>query len=247
MATIITGQLTLTASNGNTASISLPSLPYTAGDLNFNYILTYNTQSGQLGYTPQDGLQVLRGGVANKVAVWQSNISLSFDQNITANTNGIIINKPLIIGVENNASGSSSFAQGYQTTASGDYSHAEGYQTYAKGEYSHASGKQTTTIGTASFTAGLGTIASGSFQVVVGSYNAHNNTSSMFIVGGGSDDTTRKDIFTVDLSPAGSGSIMFPSNTAHPSNPKTGSMYLNSTTNKLYMYNGTAWKSASLS
>jgi hypothetical protein len=38
---------------------------------------------------------------------------------------------------------------------------------------------------------------------------------------------------------------MIPTNTGNPSSPKTGSMYFNPSTNLLYIYNGTAWRSGS--
>jgi len=38
---------------------------------------------------------------------------------------------------------------------------------------------------------------------------------------------------------------MIPTNAANPSSPKTGSMYFNPSTNFLYIYNGTAWRSSS--
>ena len=44
---------------------------------------------------------------------------------------------------------------------------------------------------------------------------------------------------------SGSGSVMIPVNPSDPTNPTTGSMYFNPSTNLLYIYNGTAWKSAS--
>jgi hypothetical protein len=48
-----------------------------------------------------------------------------------------------------------------------------------------------------SLISGKGTIASGSHQTVVGSFNKHGDETSRFIVGGGVDDSTRKDAFIV--------------------------------------------------
>ncbi len=67
--------------------------------------------------------------------------------------------------------------------ASGVGSHAEGNSTIALGNYSHVEGSYT--------------IASGSSQTVVGIYNTHNNTTDRFVVGGGANDSTRKDAFRV--------------------------------------------------
>jgi hypothetical protein len=136
-------------------------------------------------------------------------------------------------------------AEGYLTTASALAAHAEGRETTARGNYSHAEGWLTTTIGSYSHAEGLNTVASGSSQTVVGKYNTQNNTSSLFIVGGGLSDTNRKDIFDARVDTNGSGSIKIPTNTANPNSVLTGSMYFNPTTNLLYIYNGTAWKSAS--
>jgi aconitate hydratase len=40
-------------------------------------------------------------------------------------------------------------------------------------------------------------------------------------------------------------SITSCTNTSNPSNPKTGSMYFNPSTNLMYIYNGTTWRSSS--
>jgi hypothetical protein len=71
--------------------------------------------------------------------------------------------------------------------------------------------------------------------------------SSSFVVGGGNSEATRKDVFDVRVDVNLSGSIKVPDNLNNPLNPLTGSMYFNPTTNFLYIYNGTAWKSASFS
>ena len=151
-------------------------------------------------------------------------------------------------GTATTASGQSSHAEGYQTKAFGNNSHAEGWdtQTAVSGLFSHAEGVSTISIGPGSHAGGYNTIASGSYQTVVGSYNIQNNVSSSFIVGIGNINT-RKDGFTVDADVNLSGSIMIPTNENNPSSPKTGSMYFNPTANLLYIYNGTAWRSASLS
>lgn len=49
-----------------------------------------------------------------------------------------------------------------------------------------------------SMVSGKGTISSGSYQLVAGTYNTQNNTSSLFIVGGGTSTSSRQDVFTVD-------------------------------------------------
>ena len=129
-------------------------------------------------------------------------------------------------GNKTTSSGNFSHTEGSQTTAMGDYSHAEGSLTFAmgfgshaeglsttsSGIYSHAEGRQTLASGSYSFThgylskasgdyahaGGIGTVASGSSgQSVVGRYNTHNDLTSRFIVGNGTDDLTRSDAFKV--------------------------------------------------
>ena len=81
------------------------------------------------------------------------------------------------------AIGGHSHAEGYMTTAISDGSHAEGYKTTASGEYSHVEGYETSTLGEA--------------QHVQGKYNI-GNSSYAHIVGGGTSDTDRKNIHTLD-------------------------------------------------
>ena len=111
------------------------------------------------------------------------------------------------------ASGHVSHAEGYYTTASGDSSHAEGDYTTASGEDSHAEGKRATASGYASHAEGEYTKASGKYahaegyhttarsnnQHVQGKYNIEDTTSTYaHIVGGGTSNTDRKNIHTLD-------------------------------------------------
>jgi len=73
-------------------------------------------------------------------------------------------------------------SQGKNTVASGDWSHAEGDSTIAIGDFSHAEG--------------YFTIASGSYQHVSGKYNTQGDTTSLFIVGNGTEGS-RADAFKV--------------------------------------------------
>lgn len=77
---------------------------------------------------------------------------------------------------------------GGSVSANGAYSFAEGFNTVANGVYSHAAGE--------------GTIAENG-QFVVGSYNENvlpgSNNYPIFIVGGGSADEDRVNLFSVDL------------------------------------------------
>ena len=111
------------------------------------------------------------------------------------------------------ASGYASHAEGYYTTASGDSSHAEGDNTTASGENSHTEGFKTTASGYATHAEGEYTKASGKYahvegyhttarsnsQHVQGKYNVEDTTSTYaHIVGGGTSNTDRKNIHTLD-------------------------------------------------
>ena len=111
------------------------------------------------------------------------------------------------------ASGPVSHAEGYYTTASGDSSHAEGDNTTASGENSHAEGFKTTASGYASHAEGEYTKASSKYahvegyhttartnsQHVQGKYNVEDtNGTYAHIVGGGTSNTNRKNIHTLD-------------------------------------------------
>ena len=119
--------------------------------------------------------------------------------------------------IKNIASGNYSHAEGSNTTASGNYSHAEGFNTIASGSSSHAEGNNTQSSGYCSHAEGYNTTASGNYshtggyyttanqayQTVVGKYNTYNGTENnkidkLFVVGNGSDNTTRSDAFIVD-------------------------------------------------
>ena len=253
MATAIIGNLTISGSGAVT--MSLPDLP--AANSNYVSLLTYNTQSGQVGYINQSTLFPVQNGIAQTIAFWQNTTTIEPFTPFTATIGGplgLVLNGNLRLGkdtfIPTNVTGA--FAAGFETTASGNYSHAEGYRTKALGDAAHSLGSGSIALGLYSLATGVATIASGSGQVVVGRYNAHNNVSSSFVVGGGSSDTNRKDIFSVDLGSNSSGSIMIPTNASstqaggHPSNPRTGSIYFNPTLNLLWAYNGNTWKSASL-
>lgn len=102
------------------------------------------------------------------------------------------------------ASGDSSHAEGIFTEARGDYSHAQGEFTLASGYASQAEGSYTVAVGSYSQAAGRYTIASGSAQTVIGKFNKRDNSSSLFVIGNGtnSSNSTRSDILRVN-----SGSI----------------------------------------
>ena len=98
-------------------------------------------------------------------------------------------------GSSTTASGNYSHAEGSSTTAYGNYSHAEGHSTTASGHFSHAEGVGTRASGAYSHAGGFYTIASGNTQFVIGEYNVQKIDSSVFIIGKGSSDTSRANIF----------------------------------------------------
>lgn len=250
MATTIIGNLTI---SGSAVTMSLPDLPL--ADTNYGSVLTYNTQSGEVGYTAQSNLFSLTNGVSQAIAFWKNTTQIDSYPTVAVSVTdgGMAIQGNLRLGKDTYIMPDSTgaFAAGFETTAS-MYALAQGYRTKALGVGSHALGDNTIALGGGSLAAGIGTIASGSNQVVVGSYNEHNNVSSSFIVGGGSSNGNRRDIFSVDMASNSSASIKIPCNPAasklngHPSDPRTGSLYFNPTLSELWIYTGTTWKSASL-
>lgn len=97
------------------------------------------------------------------------------------------------------ASGDHSHAEGYESQATYYYTHAEGKSTKATGEHSHSEGEDTVASGSNSHAGGQGTIAAGSSQTAIGKYNI-TDTSSIFIVGNGTDDSHRSNAMTLDKS-----------------------------------------------
>ena len=93
----------------------------------------------------------------------------------------------------------SSYAEGYFTSSNGMFSHSEGYGTTASGASSHAEGVFTTASGDSSHAEGVYTKASSIYQHVQGKYNIEDTTSTYaHIVGGGTSNTDRKNIHTLD-------------------------------------------------
>ena len=97
------------------------------------------------------------------------------------------------------ASGDGSHAEGYSTTASGVFSHTEGYSTISSANRAHAEGSYTTASGDDSHAEGFATKASSNHQHVQGKYNIEDTSSTYaHIVGGGTGDSNRKNIHTLD-------------------------------------------------
>ena len=101
-------------------------------------------------------------------------------------------------GYKTVSSGAQAHAEGYNTRASGWYAHAEGYNTIASGWIAHAEGSSTQASG-ASHAEGVSTIALNDGQHAQGKYNlADTSGTYAHIVGGGTSDSNRKNIHTLD-------------------------------------------------
>ena len=97
------------------------------------------------------------------------------------------------------ASGDNSHAEGYGTTASGAKSHAEGNTTIASGSGSHTEGTYTTASGRDSHAEGSNTKASSEYQHVQGRYNIEDTENKYaHIVGNGLKDNERSNAHTLD-------------------------------------------------
>lgn len=97
------------------------------------------------------------------------------------------------------ASASYSHAEGFRTTSSGNFSHAEGSGSTAGGRSSHAEGILTIAYGTGSHAEGINTVASGSGQHAQGTFNLHGNTTSLMVIGDGTDDSNRHDLLRAEV------------------------------------------------
>lgn len=103
-------------------------------------------------------------------------------------------------GIQTKATGQAAHAEGVNTEASGSIaSHAEGNGTKATEAMAHAEGYKTVGSGAGSHAEGNETKASGQFQHVQGKYNIEDTENKYaHIVGGGTSDTDRKNIHTLD-------------------------------------------------
>lgn len=104
---------------------------------------------------------------------------------------------------ENTATANGDFSHAENTGVTGTnalYAHAENAGT-ANGQYSHAHGNGVAD-GDYSTVGGFSTVASHDYQTVIGKYNAldenDESTGGALIIGGGTSDTNRSDVFSVD-------------------------------------------------
>lgn len=100
-------------------------------------------------------------------------------------------------GFTTTAGGECSQASGNNTTASGMASVAEGNAATASGKYSHAGGNGSKAIGDCSVAFGDHTVAGYDNQFALGAFNS-NEENSVFEIGNGTAEDSRKNIFKVD-------------------------------------------------
>ena len=124
-----------------------------------------------------------------------------------------------VSGSETNTYANSSHAEGIDTKATGNAAHAEGIRTTSSGEGSHAEGIDTTQLNQyarAVHMEGMGTQAVEDAQHVGGKYNVPASNHAV-IIGGGTSDSERKNIFMLDWQ----GNAVFAGNIIGTYNGKT--------------------------
>ena len=91
-------------------------------------------------------------------------------------------------------------SEGWYSMATGQHAHAEGSRTIAQGTGSHAEGSGSWAEAHYSHASGIGTKASAAGQSAVGKFNVVDNTTSLFVIGNGTSDTNRSDVFRAETS-----------------------------------------------
>lgn len=100
-------------------------------------------------------------------------------------------------GQQTMTGGGCTHAEGSMSKAIAPVSHAEGYATQTSGTWSHSEGFMTRAIGNGSHSEGYYTHATGQWQHVMGKYNLANDDSA-FIIGNGTSEDDRKNVFEID-------------------------------------------------
>ena len=126
----------------------------------YKNILTIKPVKGKNGDAPTDDFDIVNAAInINYPRVSFTNPSgVKLSHGINAQASGFNSHAE---GQTTTASGVGSHAEGNDTTAEGNYSHAEGGGTRAIGNYSHAEGNKTTAIGNYSHAEGNNTTAEG--------------------------------------------------------------------------------------
>lgn len=99
-------------------------------------------------------------------------------------------------GERTSATAGRAHAEGYMTEASAADAHAEGSNTIASGVQSHAEGAGCIASGKASHAGGLSTRMSAQGGTSIGRFNS--DGTALFVVGNGTSNDDRKDVFKVD-------------------------------------------------
>ena len=107
-------------------------------------------------------------------------------------------------GENTSATADASHSEGMNTLSSGFTAHSEGYGSIASASYSHAGGRYSTASATGSFAHGFQLIADQNYSTALGQYNLSNRTGTILVVGNGTADSLRSNIFEID---AGGGLI----------------------------------------
>lgn len=151
------------------------------------------------------GVQVVAYEIASV-----TNVGSPASASINLVDNTVNFGSQVVVGLSNTPSpsgadqyvygGNYSHAEGYLSQTVGDWSHAEGRQTIAIGENSHVEGIESIAIGDYSHASGIGTLATKLGQTALGQYNKANNKTDLFVIGNGTNTSSRSDIFSVSTS-----------------------------------------------
>ena len=101
-------------------------------------------------------------------------------------------------GENTSATADASHSEGMNTLSSGFTAHAEGFGSIASAAYSHAGGRYSTASATGSFAHGFQLIADQNYSTTLGQYNLENRAGTILVVGNGTADTLRSNIFEID-------------------------------------------------
>lgn len=170
---------------------------YRSGDQNISGIKTF-LGTGRFYKIINSGImengQLCTGQGAYSHAEGYSNIAVGIYSHVEGINNNAFNAYSHAEGSSTRSVGDTSHSEGILSISSGNWSHVEGLSCVSLGDYSHAEGSSTRAHTNGSHSAGLGTIASGGTQNVVGNYNSV-DSSALFIIGNGTSNSSRSNIF----------------------------------------------------
>ncbi|HPF00729.1 MAG: hypothetical protein AB7V36_14665 [Bacteroidales bacterium] len=168
------------------------------------------------------------------------------------------------MGAMSMSSGDYSMTMGYVTSAYGNYSTALGYYSTASGNASTAMGYYSTASGSYSTAMGYSITALSANEHVFGRYNTSYSplnvtgwdaADRLFVIGNGAGPSNLSDAMVVLKNGHIGIGISTPARTLHvnsvmrlqptaiaPASPAEGDMYMNATTHKLMVYDGSIWQ-----